>query len=97
MEEGVEYLALHELHWLSVPRENLVVVGIIIGDRVEPCKERPCAGILSFVDRGLGGDSSEVGPQAPVQHVRGSQVMAWSGPGDGMPSTPTTNLAFEEA
>ncbi|GMF13899.1 unnamed protein product [Phytophthora lilii] len=41
-EDGAEYLVLHKLYWLTVPRDNLIGVGIITGHRVEPCNERPC-------------------------------------------------------
>ncbi|OWZ07524.1 hypothetical protein PHMEG_00020072 [Phytophthora megakarya] len=53
-EEGVEYLILHKLYWFTVPQDNLIVIGIISGHRVEPCRERPCTGIVSFLDRRLG-------------------------------------------
>eukprot|EP00644_Phytophthora_capsici_P014607 jgi/Phyca11/124567/e_gw1.54.96.1 len=59
MEENrVEYLAMHKLNWFSVPINNLIGVGIISGQRVEPCQERLCAGIVSFFDRSLGGASN---------------------------------------
>ncbi|GMF81545.1 unnamed protein product [Phytophthora fragariaefolia] len=61
MEEyGSEYLVLHKLGWFTVPRENLVGIGVITGHRVEPCKDRPCTGIVSFLDRSLGGVSTQV-------------------------------------
>lgn len=55
-DEGVEYLVVHKLHWVVVP-EDLVAIGVISGDHVEPCNERPCMDIASFVDRKLGGAS----------------------------------------
>ncbi|ETM45861.1 hypothetical protein L914_09189, partial [Phytophthora nicotianae] len=54
-EEGSEYLIMHKLHW---PRDNLIGIGVITGARVEPCNERPCTGIVSFLDRRLGDTSS---------------------------------------
>ncbi|KUF83986.1 hypothetical protein AM587_10002818 [Phytophthora nicotianae] len=57
-EEGSEYLIMHKLHWFTVPRDNLIGIGVITGARVEPCNERPCTGIVSFLDRRLGGTSS---------------------------------------
>ncbi|GMF33334.1 unnamed protein product [Phytophthora fragariaefolia] len=57
-ENGVQYLLLHKLHWFAVPRETLVGIGVISSERVEPCNERPCTGIISFLDRKLGGISA---------------------------------------
>ncbi|OWZ18870.1 hypothetical protein PHMEG_0006965 [Phytophthora megakarya] len=54
-ENGHEYLVLHKLYWFTVPRDNLIGIGIISGQRVEPCNERPCTGIISFLDKSLGG------------------------------------------
>ncbi|RLN64145.1 hypothetical protein BBP00_00003620, partial [Phytophthora kernoviae] len=53
-EDGSEFLVLHKLYWFTVPRDNLVGIGVISGHRVEPCNDRPCAGIVSFCDRSLG-------------------------------------------
>jgi hypothetical protein len=57
-EDGVEYLALHKLHWFTVPIDNLIGIGVISGQRVEPCNERPCMGVIRFLDRELGGTSN---------------------------------------
>ncbi|KAE9133099.1 hypothetical protein PF006_g15124 [Phytophthora fragariae] len=54
-EDGVEYLVLHKLHWFTVPQDNLIGIGVISGERVDPCNERPCTGVISFLDRRLGG------------------------------------------
>ncbi|GMF33326.1 unnamed protein product [Phytophthora fragariaefolia] len=60
MEEyGSEYLVLHKLGWFTVPRENLVRIGVITGHRVEPCRDRPCSGIVTFLNRRLGGVSTQ--------------------------------------
>ncbi|EGZ09336.1 hypothetical protein PHYSODRAFT_524550, partial [Phytophthora sojae] len=60
-EDGVEYLILHKLHWFTVPQGNLIGIGVISGERVEPCNERPCTGVISFLDRKLGGISAHAG------------------------------------
>ncbi|KAL3671171.1 hypothetical protein V7S43_004352 [Phytophthora oleae] len=59
-DDGVEYLAMHKLYWFTVPRENLIGIGVIMGPRVEPCSERPCTGIVSFLDKRLGGLSAQI-------------------------------------
>jgi hypothetical protein len=41
--------------WGSMARRNLVVIGRIVGNRVEPCAPRPCDGHVKFSDRALGG------------------------------------------
>lgn len=54
-EDGAEYLVLHKLYWFTVPKDSFIVIGAISGERVEPSNERPCRGIISFLDRKLGG------------------------------------------
>ncbi|KAE9227025.1 hypothetical protein PF002_g13944 [Phytophthora fragariae] len=76
-EDGVEYLALQKLHWFTVPRDNLVGIGVISGQRVEPCHERPCTGIITLLDRKLGGGLSQVDTR---HHVRPSRAMVELGP-----------------
>ncbi|KAG7384381.1 hypothetical protein PHYPSEUDO_002642 [Phytophthora pseudosyringae] len=58
-EDGSEFLLLRRLHWFAVPRNDLYVIGTMSEERVEPCSERPCTGIVSFCDRRLGGDVEE--------------------------------------
>ncbi|KAE8908081.1 hypothetical protein PF005_g15862 [Phytophthora fragariae] len=41
-EDGVEYLVLHKLFWFTAPRDSLVGIGVISGQCVEPCNDRPC-------------------------------------------------------
>ncbi|GMF33331.1 unnamed protein product [Phytophthora fragariaefolia] len=78
-EDGVEYLVIQKLHWITMPRHNFVAIGIISNQRVEPCNERPCSGMASFLDRKLGGVSiATTSHYSP--NTRGSRVMAWSGP-----------------
>ncbi|KAL3667992.1 hypothetical protein V7S43_006866 [Phytophthora oleae] len=57
-EDGKEYLALHRLRWFAVPREDLVVIGVLSNSTVVPCDERPSDGIISFFSRMLGGNVS---------------------------------------
>ncbi|KAJ8576596.1 hypothetical protein ON010_g2613 [Phytophthora cinnamomi] len=87
-EDGVEYLVLQKLHWFSVPRENLVGIGIISDQRVEACNERACTGIITFLDRKLGGALNQVDV---YHHARPNQVMAWVGPNNAVLSPPTVS------
>ncbi|KAG7388692.1 hypothetical protein PHYPSEUDO_011885 [Phytophthora pseudosyringae] len=54
-EDGAHFLALSKLHWVSIPREDMVVIGEVHGETVTPCTERPCTGIVSVVGISLGG------------------------------------------
>ncbi|KAJ8561731.1 hypothetical protein ON010_g7950 [Phytophthora cinnamomi] len=54
-DNDVTYLVLQKLHWFTAPKHCLVIIGIISGQRVEPCKERVCAGTIGFLHRKLGG------------------------------------------
>ncbi|KAE9029464.1 hypothetical protein PF005_g2290 [Phytophthora fragariae] len=56
-EDGSEFLVLRKLHWFKVPTVDLVVIGIVSYQCVEPCDERPCTGVVSFFDRSLGGQT----------------------------------------
>ncbi|ETM40742.1 hypothetical protein L914_13397 [Phytophthora nicotianae] len=62
-EDGAEFLALRKLCWFHVPRHELAVIGAVSGQRVEPCTERPCSGVVGFFDRSLGGSIAETGRQ----------------------------------
>ncbi|ETL87520.1 hypothetical protein L917_13304 [Phytophthora nicotianae] len=62
-EDGAEFLALRKLCWFHVPRHELAVIGAVSGQRVEPCTERPCLGVVGFFDRSLGGSIAETGRQ----------------------------------
>ncbi|ETM40737.1 hypothetical protein L914_13394 [Phytophthora nicotianae] len=55
-EDGTECLALRKLHWFTVPRNDLVVIGTVSDDRVKPCNEHLGTGIVSFWGQSLGGD-----------------------------------------
>lgn len=54
-EDGAEFLVVYTLHWIGVPRDNLVVIGSVSGRRVQPCRERACAEAVRFFSRSLGG------------------------------------------
>ncbi|KAG7382198.1 hypothetical protein PHYPSEUDO_005126 [Phytophthora pseudosyringae] len=86
-EDGAEYLVMHKLHWFTVPRENLIAIGVITGHRVEPCNERPCTGIVSFLDRRLGGRSLQTECYHRTPSKRAVQVFAGSDQGDEKPRT----------
>ncbi|GMF42530.1 unnamed protein product [Phytophthora fragariaefolia] len=77
-EEGVEYLVLHKLHWFTVPSNSLIGIGVITGSRVEPCNERPCTEIVSFLDRRLGGASNQTECYHRTPSKRAVRVLAVS-------------------
>ncbi|KAH7476815.1 uncharacterized protein KRP23_7490 [Phytophthora ramorum] len=58
-EDGVHFLVLSKLHWLSIPRQDMIVIGEVHGQRVTPCPERPCTGIVSVFGKSLGGPAVE--------------------------------------
>ncbi|KAG7388705.1 hypothetical protein PHYPSEUDO_011898 [Phytophthora pseudosyringae] len=60
-EDAKEFIAIHKLHWVAIPKEDLVVIGELSGSRVVPCEERPSGGILSFFGRMLGGNVGATG------------------------------------
>lgn len=68
-EDGTELLVLRKLYWITVPTIDMIAIGIVSGQSVQPCSERFCTtGIVSFFDRNLGGDDSEAG--RPTRFVR---------------------------
>ncbi|KAF1794560.1 hypothetical protein GQ600_19224 [Phytophthora cactorum] len=77
-EEGAEYLIMHKLHWFTVPNDNLIGIGTIAGSQVEPCNERPCTGIVSFLDKRLGGASSRTECYQDTSNKRTLKVLAGS-------------------
>ncbi|EGZ09345.1 hypothetical protein PHYSODRAFT_525570 [Phytophthora sojae] len=87
-ENGVEYLVMHKLYWFTVPRDNLIGIGVITGPRVEPCNERPCTGIVSFLDRRLGGASIQTDCHQRSPSKRTVQVLAMSEKLDEIPEAP---------
>eukprot|EP00644_Phytophthora_capsici_P004319 jgi/Phyca11/109695/e_gw1.17.216.1 len=52
---GKEYLVLHKLYWVVIPRRDLFVIGAVSGRKVEPCSERLCSGVVSSFTQVLGG------------------------------------------
>jgi hypothetical protein len=57
-EDGGHFLVLNRIYWVSIPRQDLVVIGEVHGHRVAPCPERPCSGIVSAFGKTLGGAPS---------------------------------------
>jgi hypothetical protein len=57
-EDGAHFLVLHKLHWVAIPRRDLIVVGEVNGHVVTPCSERPCTGIVSMFGKTLGGSTA---------------------------------------
>ncbi|KAE9288331.1 hypothetical protein PF008_g26171 [Phytophthora fragariae] len=87
-DDGVEYLVLHKLYWFRVPRDTLIGIGVMTGPRVEPCNERPCTGIVSFLDRRLGGVSIQAKCHHRVTTKRTVRVLAVSEKLDEIPEAP---------
>ncbi|KAL3672763.1 hypothetical protein V7S43_002055 [Phytophthora oleae] len=69
-ENGTEYLVLRKLHWLTVPRSDLFIIGTIARESVRPCSERPCMGLASFWDRRLGGHRDAGDGHGALFHAR---------------------------
>ncbi|KAG7384378.1 hypothetical protein PHYPSEUDO_002639 [Phytophthora pseudosyringae] len=74
-ENGAEFLVVDKLHWIAVPNDNLVVIGSVSGNLAQPCRERPCTGVVSFVGRSLGGAPGQTGSN-PVLFVRRNTQIA---------------------
>ncbi|KAG3162190.1 hypothetical protein PI124_g6687 [Phytophthora idaei] len=54
-EDGTVYFVFRKVHPVKVPRDEFLVIGRVLGCRVEPCVERKCTGPVSLFDRNLGG------------------------------------------
>ncbi|KAG1706860.1 hypothetical protein DVH05_027711 [Phytophthora capsici] len=54
-EDRAQYLVMHKLRWLSIPRQDMIIIAKVDENRVEPCHERPCTGIVSMIRYSLGG------------------------------------------
>ncbi|GMF33329.1 unnamed protein product [Phytophthora fragariaefolia] len=80
-ENGAEYLVLHKLYWFTAPNDSFIVIGAISGERVEPTNERPCTGIISFIDQMLGGAAGEAGFFPRIQSIH---LKWWRGLGQMM-------------
>ncbi|KAE9351512.1 hypothetical protein PF008_g5896 [Phytophthora fragariae] len=57
-DNGAQYLLLYKLHWMAIPRTDLVVIGEVNGHIVTRCSERACLGVVSMVGQTLGGRTS---------------------------------------
>lgn len=60
-EDGSEFLVLHKLYWIAIPRRDLFVIGSVHGRKVQPCAERLCNGIVSSFTQVLGGVVGDAG------------------------------------
>ncbi|OWZ16633.1 hypothetical protein PHMEG_0009547 [Phytophthora megakarya] len=65
-----------KLHWVSIPQDNLVVLGTVTHKCVEPCLERQCSGIVSLFDHTLGGPATNTRniTESPVVSLRSSNI-----------------------
>ncbi|GMF27761.1 unnamed protein product [Phytophthora lilii] len=54
-EDGHEFLVLHKLYWIAIPRRDLFIIESVQGKRVQPCPERLCTGVVSSFTQVLGG------------------------------------------
>ncbi|KAL3667993.1 hypothetical protein V7S43_006867 [Phytophthora oleae] len=52
---GNEFLVLHKLYWIAIPRRDLFVIGAVNGRKVQPSSERLCSGVVSSFTQVLGG------------------------------------------
>ncbi|KAF1783654.1 hypothetical protein GQ600_9194 [Phytophthora cactorum] len=43
-EDGTVYFVFRKVHPVKVPRDEFLVIGRVLGCRVEPCVERKCTG-----------------------------------------------------
>ncbi|OWZ15247.1 hypothetical protein PHMEG_00011154 [Phytophthora megakarya] len=58
-EDGTVFLVLRRLLWFTVPSVDLLVIGVVSTQGVEPCSERACTtGMVSFFDRNVGSSRS---------------------------------------
>ncbi|KAG7388722.1 hypothetical protein PHYPSEUDO_011915 [Phytophthora pseudosyringae] len=64
-EDGAEYLVFRKVHWITVPRNDLYVIGNVSDDCVEPCRERLCTSPLTLFDHRLGGNLNRAGRSRP--------------------------------
>ncbi|KAG2829826.1 hypothetical protein PC112_g7935 [Phytophthora cactorum] len=69
--DGTEFLVFRKIRWFRVLRDDLFVFAAVSNHRVEPCDERPRAGVVGFCDRRLGGPLVETGTHHPLNiHVK---------------------------
>lgn len=69
-EDGTHFIALHRLHWLAIPRRDLMVIGEVNGYKVTRCSERPCTGMVSMVGKTLGGIAGSDSPTRTILKQR---------------------------
>ncbi|OWZ24399.1 hypothetical protein PHMEG_000581 [Phytophthora megakarya] len=54
-DDNSQYLVIHRLHWVAIPRGDLMVIGKIEGYSVTRCDDRQCRGMVSMIGKRLGG------------------------------------------
>jgi hypothetical protein len=54
-ESGLDFIVVNKLYWLSIPRQDLVIIGKVHGQRAHPCSERRCTGVIGMFGESLGG------------------------------------------
>ncbi|KAJ8556574.1 hypothetical protein ON010_g9393 [Phytophthora cinnamomi] len=59
-EDGTDFVVLRKLLWFEILTDNLFVIGVIAGEVMEICAERPCTGMVSFFDHNIGGGSNHI-------------------------------------
>jgi hypothetical protein len=64
-EDGEEFLVFRKVHWFTIPRCDLYVIGSVSGHSVEPCSARPCTGPVTLFDRHPGGIVRRAGLNRP--------------------------------
>ncbi|KAL3667971.1 hypothetical protein V7S43_006848 [Phytophthora oleae] len=69
-EDGTPFIAIHRLHWISIPPGDLMVFGELHGHNVTQCSERPCHGTVSMVGSTLGGPPGINSPSKAVLEER---------------------------
>ncbi|EGZ23774.1 hypothetical protein PHYSODRAFT_483198 [Phytophthora sojae] len=68
-ENGQDFLVLHKLYWIAIPRRDLFVIGSVHGRQVQPCPERFCTGVVTSFTQVLGGP---VGGSGTRRWLRGA-------------------------
>ncbi|KAG7390106.1 hypothetical protein PHYPSEUDO_008809 [Phytophthora pseudosyringae] len=79
-EDGAEYFAFRRIRLINVRRDDLLVIGRVVGNAVEPCVERQCMNPVTLFDRRLGGPlMSELHCQEfTPQRVSQNQLHDWN-------------------
>ncbi|KAF1792897.1 hypothetical protein GQ600_6429 [Phytophthora cactorum] len=73
-EDGNEFLVLHKLYWIAIPRRDLFVIGSVHGKKVQPCDERLCNGVVSSFTQVLGGVVGDTGSNRWLRGASSNRV-----------------------